>query len=57
MIDKKEVIKDIRTLLDGVVEPGTKIGISWQNPNFADIFLDGEYFNTYMVEKRFKRKV
>lgn len=52
MIDKKEVIKDIRTLLDGVVEPGTKIGISWQNPNFADIFLDGEYFNTYMVEKR-----
>ena len=52
MIEKDEVIKDIRTLLDGIAEPGTKIGISWQNPELADVFLDGEYFNTYMVGKR-----
>ena len=52
MVDKSEIIKDVRELLNGFVGDGTEIGIKLKSPEFADVFLDGEYFNTLDIKNR-----
>ena len=53
MIDKSEIIADIRKIIGEFVGGGgNKISITLKSPKAADVFLNGEYFNTYDVENR-----
>ena len=48
-MDKSEMINNIRTLLTGVVDAGKEISITLKSPDYADIYLDNQYFNTYSI--------
>ena len=52
LIDKSGIVRDIRELLSGFVTDGTQISITLKSPEFAEVFLDGEYFNTFDVKNR-----
>ena len=52
MIDKSEIGKNIRKLLEGYVEKGRELEITLRPPDYADVFIDGEYFNTYCIKTK-----
>ncbi len=52
-MDKEEMIQNIKTLLAGVVDEGKEVSVTVRNADYADIYLDDEYYNTYHIgEKR-----
>ena len=52
MIDKNEIGSNIRELLDGYIEKGKKVEITLRLPDYADVFIDGRYFNTYCIKTK-----
>lgn len=52
MIDKSEIGRNIRELLNGYVEKGKKLEVTLRPPDYADVFIDGGYFNTYCMKTK-----
>ena len=52
MIDKNEIGNNIRELLSGYIEKGKKLEITLRAPDYADVFVDGRYFNTYCIKTK-----
>ena len=52
MIDKSEIGRNIRKLLEGYVEKGRELEITLRPPDYADVFIDREYFNTYCIKTK-----
>lgn len=52
MIDKSEIGRNIKKLLEGYVEKGRELEITLRPPDYADVFLDREYFNTYCIKTK-----
>lgn len=52
-MDKEAMIQNIKALLAGVVEEGKEVSVTVRSADYADIYLDDEYYNTYHIgEKR-----
>ncbi len=52
MIDRDEVIRNIRLLLQDYADNRTEIEIIVRNDREADVYLDGNKFNTYLVDEK-----
>ena len=52
MIDKSEIGRNIKKLLEGYVEKGRELEITLRPPDYADVFIDREYFNTYCIKTK-----
>lgn len=52
MINKSEIGRNVRQLLEGYLERGTELEISLRPPDYADVYLDCRYFNTYCIKTK-----
>ena len=52
MIDKNEIGRNVRQLLEGYLDRGTELEITIRPPDYADVYLDSRYFNTYCISAK-----
>ena len=58
MINREEITENIKRLLQGYADTRNDISITRRNPYEAEVYIDGKYFNTYLVkEKKFKHNI
>lgn len=58
MINREEIGRDIKALLEGYADSKTDVEITVRNENEADVYLNGKKFNTYLIKsKRFLRNI
>lgn len=58
MINREEIGRNIKTLLRGFADSKTDIEITVRSDKEADVYLDGNKFNTYLIEeKRFLHNI
>lgn len=58
MINREEISENIKKLLQGYADSSNEVSITRRIPHEADVYIDGKYFNTYLVkDKRFKNNI
>ena len=58
MINREEISKNIQRLLQGYADSSNEVRITTRTPKEADVYIDGELFNTYLIEeKQFKNNI
>ena len=58
MINREEIGRNIKALLKGFADSKTDIEITVRSNKEADVYLDGNKFNTYLIEeKRFLHNI
>lgn len=58
MINKDEMIANIKKLLKGYADSSNDVKITTRTPKEADVYIDGKLFNTYLIEeKQFKYNI
>ena len=58
MINREEIGRNIKALLRGFADSKTDIEITVRSNKEADVYLDGNKFNTYLIEeKRFLHNI
>ena len=58
MINREEISKNIQRLLQGYADTSNDIKVTIRTPKEVDVYIDGELFNTYLIEeKKFKNNI
>lgn len=58
MINKEEITKNVQKLLQGYADSSNDIRVTTRTPKEVDVYIDGEFFNTYLIEeKKFKNNI
>lgn len=58
MINKEEITKNVKRLLQGYADSSNDIRVTIKNPREVDVFIDGKLFNTYVINgKKFKYNI
>ena len=58
MINREEITKNIQRLLQGYADRSNDIKLTIRTPKEVDVYIDGELFNTYLIEeKKFKNNI
>lgn len=58
MINKEEIRKNIQRLLRGYADASNDIKVTVRTAKEVDVYIDGELFNTYLIEeKKFKNNI
>lgn len=58
MINREEISENIKRLLQGYADTKNDISIIRRTPYEAEVYIDGKYFNTYLVkDKKFKNNI
>lgn len=58
MIKREEITENIKRLLKGYADTRNDISITRRIPYEAEVYIDGKYFNTYLVkDKKFKHNI
>lgn len=58
MINREEITENIKRLLQGYADTKNDVSITRRTPYEAEVYIDGKYFNTYLVkEKKFKHNI